>query len=500
MGLRLREELVVELGPDGNAIKDPLLVRTVTLGPTGVAVVPLLDGTRDAEAVIAELGDIAREKIEDTIRSFALLLLIEGIGDEVRARIGAIWSGEVELEYLSLPETRFACQASGQCCRSYRLGPITVAEQEAIEALPLREAMPDLPASMFVTRGDKLYLGTTKGAHCVFQRDNGLCGIHAHFGEAVKPLTCKFYPTGIMSTFAGERLYNNQHCASHFVAQAQGPELIESARLLRPKATGTPTLFHPIVFVRDDTPVDYSYFLYLEAALRGTLGAGAPFARLAAALGVIDSFVEEVRALPPGADPAPRLERWQASIDPVAPARAVAWGSVADLVAELVDELRAFLDGADDIENDDRNMAPLARELLPVLVHLHRRTLVCGGHHVQVDEQVEGAVASEEDVAAALGTSMSQVFYGRLGLPDDRPLIALGQIAIAIACGFVNAQQVAAAEGRAYGLLDLSRGHALANRVLPTFTTPYFRKDPDRARALVLALPALARWPQNAQE
>ncbi len=449
--------------------------------------------------MIAALPAIPRAKVEDTLRSFALLLLMDGIGDEVRARIGAIWRGEVELEYLSLPETRFACQASGLCCRSYRLGPITVAEKEAIQALPLREAMPDLPETLFQWDVGNLYLATTTGAHCVFQRDNGLCGIHAHFGEAVKPLTCKFYPTGIVATFAGERLYNNQHCASHFVAQAKGPALIESARLLRPKATGKTTLFHPIVFVRDDTPVDYSYFLYLEAALRATLGAGAPFAQLAAAVGVIDSFVEEVRALPLGVDPAPVLERWQATVAPVVETGAVAWGAVADLVAELVDEMRAFLDAADDIYNDDRNMAPLAREMLPVLAHLHRRALVCGGHHVQIDARVEAAVANGEDVASALVSSMSQVFYGRLGLPDDRPLIALGQIALAIACGFVNAQQIAAAEGRAYGLLDLSRGHALANRVLPTFTTPYFRRDPDRARALVRALPALARWPQNAQ-
>jgi hypothetical protein len=95
---------------------------------------------------------------------------------------------------------------------------------------------------------------------------------------------------------------------------------------------------------------------------------------------------------------------------------------------------------------------------------------------------------------------MTQVFYGRLGLPDDRPLYALGQVAIAIALGFATAQRIAAAEHRAYGVADLSRGHALANRALPTFTTPYFKHNPDRARALVMALPQLARWPQNAQE
>lgn len=495
--LRLRTELVVEPG----AIKDPLLVRTVTLGPTGLAVVPLLDGTRDAEGVVAELvtAGIARGKIEDTIRSFTLLGLIDGIGDAVRDRIAAIWRGDVQLEYVSLPETRFACQASGLCCRSYRLGPITAAEQAAIEALPLREAMPDLPeGDLFVRRGESLYLNTTS-ARCVFLRPNGHCGIHAHFGEAVKPLTCKFYPIGVAPTFEGERLYNNQHCASHFVSQDKGPTLVESARLLRPKATGPVTLFHPIVFVREDTPVDYAHFLYLEAALRETLAHGAPFDQLARGVDVIDSFVAAARGLPLGVDPAPVFERWRDGDEPRVPAGTVDWPLVIDMFARLVAEISTFLDAVDDIENDDRNMAPLAREILPVLDHLYRRALACGGHHALIDEDVEAAVPGADDFAGALRTSLSQVFYGRLGLPDDRPLFALGQAAMAIAAGFAGAQRIAAAEARAYGIADVSRGHALANRALPTFTTPFFKQDPQLARTVVLALPQLARWPQNAQ-
>ncbi len=497
--LRLRRELVVELGADASAIKDPLLTRTVTLGPTGIAMVDKLDGTRDANGIVSELlaAGIARVNIEDTLRSFTLLHLIEGIGDGVRDRIAAIWRGEVQLEYLSLPETRFACQASGLCCRSYRLGPVSAEEQAAIAALPLREAMPDLPeGALFVQRDDKLYLNTVS-ARCVFLRPNGHCGIHAHFGEEVKPLTCKFYPIGVQPTFEGERLYNNQHCASHFVSQGRGETLVESARLLRPKSTGPTTLFHPIVFVREDTPVDYSHFLYLEAALRETVSRGAPFEQLARGLDVLDAFVAAARSLPLGADPAPVLARWRDEIAPRAPEGPADWVLVVDMFAQLVGEITGFLGAVDGIENDDRNMAPLARELLPVLEHLHRRALACAGHDALIDHEVEAAVAGADDIAGALRTSMSQVFYGRLGLPDDRPLFALGQMAIAIATGFAGAQRIAAAEHRTYGIADLSRGHALANRVLPTFTTPYFKHNPDRARALVRVLPQLARWPRS---
>lgn len=496
--LRLRTELVVE----PSAIKDPLLERTVTLGPTGVAMVPRLDGTRAAEGVVDDMvaAGFAREKIEDTLRSFTLLHLIEGIGDGVRDRIAAIWRGDVQLEYLSLPETRFACQASGLCCRSYRLGPVSAEEQAAVNALPLREAMPDLPeGEFFVHRDDKLYL-TTVSARCVFLRPNGHCGIHAHFGEDAKPLTCKFYPIGVQPTFEGERLYNNQHCASHFVSQSTGSTLVESARLLRPKATGPTTLFHPIVFVRDDTPVDYSHFLYLETALRETLSRGAPFEQLGRGLAVIDSFVAAARSLPLGADPAPVLARWRETLAVQAPHGPADWNLVVDVFAQLAGEISAFLGAVEKIENDDRNMAPLAREILPVLEHLHRRALACAGHDAIIDRDVEAAAPNGDDFAGALTTSMTQVFYGRLGLPDDRPLFALGQVAIAIAVGFAGAQRIAAAEHRPYGIADLSRGHALANRVLPTFTTPFFKHNAERARALVIALPQLARWSQKAQE
>jgi len=493
-GLRLRTELVVE----PLAIKDPLLVRTVTLGPTGVAMVAKLDGTRDAGAIVSELlaAGVAREKIEDTLRSFTLLHLLEGIGDPVRDRIAAIFRGEVQLEYLSLPETRFACQASGLCCRSYRLGPVSPAEEAAINALPLRDAMPDLPlGDLFVRREENTYLATTD-AHCVFQRPDGLCGIHAHFGEDAKPLTCKFYPTGVAPTFEGERLYNNQHCASHFVSQETGPALIDGARLLRPKPTGPPTLFHPIVFVRDDTPVDYSHFLYLEAALRATLSHGEPFTQLARGLDVLDSFVATARSVPLGEDPAPLLAMWRDAIEPRLPEDPVEWPLVIETFASMVAEVTAFLDAADDIENDDRNMAPLAREVLPILEHLHRRALAHSGHHALIDHAVEAATAGDDDFAGALRTSISQVFYGRLGLPDDRPLLALGQIAVAIACGFVGAQRIAARESRPYGVADLGRGHALANRALPTFTKPLFRENQARARALVHALPRLVQKAQ----
>jgi hypothetical protein len=170
--LRLRGEFALQVEPDdsGGSLFDPLLGRTITLGPTGIAVARKLDGTRDPEQVITELLDagFVRETIEDKLRCFALLHAIEGIGDEVRARITAIWAGDVELELRALPGARFACQGSGMCCRNYRLGPVTEAEVASIYALPLREVFRELPeGDLFVMREGKRYLRSV-ATGCVF--------------------------------------------------------------------------------------------------------------------------------------------------------------------------------------------------------------------------------------------------------------------------------------------------------------------------------------------
>jgi Fe-S-cluster containining protein len=482
--LQLRSELSLEVerGNAAGTLRDPLFGRTVTLGPTSVALSLALEEPRELDLVLAMLqsGGYAREKIEDALRLFTLLHLIDGIGDDVRARIAGIWAGDVELPHRAIPGARHACQGSGKCCRSYRLGPVEPAEAAVISGLPIHEAMPDLPeGEPFGMIDGRLYLRTVD-THCLFLRDDHRCGLHAHFGEDVKPLVCREYPISIKATFREAVVYNNHQCASHFVAQDAGPPLVDAARLTGRTLSGKITLFHPIVFAREDTPVDYAQFLELEAALRDVMGTGAPLEQLAHCVSVLDSFVDAARQLPLGEDPMPHVARWRASVPLVArapgpaPTAAELRGTI-ELLDILVQELMQLLVDPERARDIDAEMVPLVKQLLPCLAEVQLRA-----------QKLKPGVRAEplrEPLASALRTSLVQRFQGPLSLPDDRPLSAIGQAALAVAVAFAGAREL--------DLASLGPGHALANRVLPAFTPALFRGRPDYVRALVAVLPAL---------
>lgn len=488
MELLLRGELELELEPGDQAgvLRDPLFGRTVTLGPSGVAVALALQEPRSLEDVLAMVdgGGFPREKTEATLRLFAMLHLLEDIGDDVRTKVRAVWARGTELPYRQLPGARHACQGSGMCCKSFRLGPVTPEEAAVVNALPLRDAMPDLPdGDVFLRIENHLFLRTVD-AHCLFLQPDHRCGIHAHFGEDKKPIACREFPIQIKATFREALVYNNHQCASHYVAQAAGAPLIDTSRLTSQPASGDITLFHPIVFPTEDTPVDYVQFVELEDALRAAMAAGPPLEQLAHAPAILDSFVEAARALPLGVDPAPHFAAWRARVPLVAAAPPPPpTEEDRDDVAALIDTLVGltmplFVDPAAKHEMD-RDMGPLMSELLPVLAELQLR----------LSKLVPGTTAPplEEPFASALTTSLRQAFAGALSLPDDRPLSGIGQAALAIACGFVGARE--------RSLAGISRGHMLANRVLLPFMRGLFRQHPEIARSLVRVLPLLVSAP-----
>lgn len=502
--LRLRSELDLQLRPDQRAgeILDGLLTRRVGLGAVGVALATKLDGTRTADEILDALvaEGFGRDKAAASLRSLVLLHLVEGFGDGVRARLQDVQSGRVQLDYQALPSSRFACQSSSQCCRSYRLGPVQPEEMAALLALPLRDKMPDLPdGDLFVhheSDGAKtIYLRTT-GARCVFLRPNFHCGVHAHFGEALKPSTCRFYPLELQVTYEGARVYDKGHCASHFVSQTEGPAIIDSARLMRPRLDGTTTLFHPIVFLRDDTPTDFSQFLVLEGVLRETVTMGSPLGQLARTVAIYDSFVETVRGFALDEDPAIAIAAWQRAlpqltVEPTAPD----WGLLIELFEQLAYELTDYLGDAHARHGENRDMAPLASQALPIVNYLYHRAVALSGREgAALDPAVEAAQPGAEDLVAALRRSLESHFYGRVAIPDDRPFLAIGQAALATLTAFVGAQRTAAAEGRPYGVADLSYGHMLTMRPLLTFATTQFKNNAERVRSLVRALPLLANW------
>ena len=481
MELLLRGELELELerGDQAGVLHDPLLGRNVTLGPAGVALAVALQEPWELAGLLELLDGkgVDRPKVEASLRLFAMLHLLDGIGDDVRATIRGIWAGGIELPYRQLPGARHACQGSGMCCRSYRLGPVTENEVARISALPLHDALPDLPADgVFTTIEGRSFLKSV-GAQCVFLGADNLCRLHAQFGEAAKPIACREYPAAVKATYREALVYNNHQCASHFVALMRGPALIDAARLTGKTMTGEVTLLHPIVFAHETTPVDYVQFLELESALRAAMAAGPPLDQLAHAPAIVDSFVAAARALPLGVDPTPHFAAWRAQVALAGPSPAPAptedqRGDAAALFDALVDYASSLHAGPTAVDTD---MRPLVSELLPVLASLQ----------LGIEKVVPGRAvpALGEPFASALTLSLGQAFAGGLSLSDDRPLSAIGQHALAIACAFAGARERT--------LEALGRGHMLANRVLLPYTRMVFRTQPELVRALVAVLPAL---------
>src|SRR5258708_981015 len=101
------------------ALIDPLLDNCVTIGELTRAVVAKLDGNRTAEEVVRDVvADDAKRsapEVEHTLRTLFLLNLIEGSGTSILARAARLKHGDAPLAAVYLPESRFQCQASGQC-------------------------------------------------------------------------------------------------------------------------------------------------------------------------------------------------------------------------------------------------------------------------------------------------------------------------------------------------------------------------------------------------
>lgn len=99
---------------------------------------------------------------------------------------------------LSLPVLQnWNCHNCGGCCRQHQI-EITKAEYQRIAAQNWTPA-DGVPAKVFVKQGGWLgrpryFLAHQADGACVFLNEQGLCRIHAKFGESAKPLACRVYP------------------------------------------------------------------------------------------------------------------------------------------------------------------------------------------------------------------------------------------------------------------------------------------------------------------
>ncbi|MFT5092038.1 MAG: lysine-N-methylase [Porticoccaceae bacterium] len=105
----------------------------------------------------------------------------------------------MSLPPLQLPTIQnWSCHNCSGCCRQHLI-EITEEERQRIldQKWTAKDGVPDGP--VVVPHGGSLFKKSWRLAHgsdggCVFLNDDGLCRIHAKFGEAAKPLACRIYP------------------------------------------------------------------------------------------------------------------------------------------------------------------------------------------------------------------------------------------------------------------------------------------------------------------
>jgi lysine-N-methylase len=135
----------------------------------------------------------------------------------------------------TLPQNQnFTCHSCTHCCRTYI---VTVTDEERERLLRQRwEEKLSLSADELFQRVDvggereKWRLGHDESGACVFLAEDGLCRIHAEFGENAKPMECQIYPFAFVQT--GNRARVNLRFACPSVAGNHGKSIRAQQRAL----------------------------------------------------------------------------------------------------------------------------------------------------------------------------------------------------------------------------------------------------------------------------
>ncbi len=279
--LRLRADLQERHGPDGALVglHDPLLDRQVDLGPIARALIARMpDTSSGAELVARVAGETGfdRPRVEESLRSFLLLHVVEG--SPILARARRVLASQVPIEAVTLDGARFQCQGSGGCCQGYAFGPLLESDVARLEALDLAGAGFG-PGPHVDVRGADRYLRTTEDGRCVFLRQDHRCGVHAAFGAGAKPTLCQLYPIRALATIDGLKLYDGGECSTFTTSGRTGPLIAEDAPRIVPLLRGASVVQHPTVYLDEKLGADFGFVLAMQSSvaerLARPLGAGA---------------------------------------------------------------------------------------------------------------------------------------------------------------------------------------------------------------------------------
>ncbi|MBA3315758.1 MAG: YkgJ family cysteine cluster protein [Planctomycetota bacterium] len=128
---------------------------------------------------------------------------------------------------------RWGCQSCGECCKRH-LVEITGDERDRILSqgwehdADLKSVRTVVPLGRWSRRWR---LNHTADGSCVFLRPDGLCRIHAQFGEAAKPLACRVYPYAFHPS--GKRVAVSLRYSCPSVVANHGPTAKEAEKDIR---------------------------------------------------------------------------------------------------------------------------------------------------------------------------------------------------------------------------------------------------------------------------
>lgn len=145
----------------------------------------------------------------------------------------------------------YDCHCTGDCCRGYFQVQVTEDEQQRILGQGWSERSGFAGRPLFRGRPGQEVLAHRDDGACIFLNAEGLCSIHAEFGEEAKPLACRMYPFVLVPAGDEVRVDVRFDCPS--VAASKGralPEHQDALRRMRKEAapdtaTGRAVLIAP---------------------------------------------------------------------------------------------------------------------------------------------------------------------------------------------------------------------------------------------------------------
>jgi Fe-S-cluster containining protein len=508
-----RSEISFHPEPNGRLVlRDALLVRELRLDPALAAVSQAVDGRRDLDAVLSAAveSSVTRPLAVRAARTLLLLNVFEGVGADVVEPLRAVRDGLEIPRGAVLPDMRFECQGSGACCRNLSLGPLAQADVRRLETLDLASAFPLLGGASPVEAhalpdgGSAPFLRKVDG-HCVFQLDDGRCGLHVRLGPEAKPLTCRLFPLEHVVRHDGIHVYDRGECSRFPASSRAGEPLVRTPQRLLPLMQQARRLEHPIVQLTDSLVVDHGYFAPLVQAAVDECAAPALTApEVLRALGRrVSSFaaqIEQVGLAPAG--PAALVQHVLAT--PRArfyvPCRPENLAPGCRAIARIAEALVAACDRVfEDIpEGHPQDYARgHARQLKPVLHFVRELTAALVEGRAAPERMIlAGFVAVDPpEVHATLRYSLRQALFGRQALLDDRAPPALLRLAFVQLVTAFGARQQAAQDPSRTTVDALDAPHVVAVRGLSLDPLRrVFIEAAEAAPATLEALPYVVRW------